>query len=391
MSNSNNTYDYVFAGGGCAALSLLCQMAKYNNLHHKKILVIDFQLKQSNDRTWSFWEKTPNNFSHIAAKTWNNLALNYNGTAQTVNISPYTYKTIFANDFYAEVHLQLKVFTQLTFVNETIINITNFNKEVLITTSQNTYKATTAFNSIFNGDIIKKIKAEKTPFLWQHFIGFFVETPTHSFNTDVATWMDFGVHQQDNMSFMYILPFAPNKALIEYTVFSTNLLPNHVYQNENHAYLAKLNITNYNIYHTEQYAIPMTSHKFIRQYKNIINIGSLGGATRASTGFTFTGIQKQAKHIAHQLAQNKKPQYKYSFNELKHLKFDATLLYILLTKKQTGEQIFGKLFAKIKLQLLLKFLDGETTTKETLSIMKGTSFNVYIPAFLKALFKVKIK
>jgi len=53
----NKVYDYIIAGGGCAGLSLVMRMLKEPQLSTKKILIIDKDSKQLNDRTWCYWEK----------------------------------------------------------------------------------------------------------------------------------------------------------------------------------------------------------------------------------------------------------------------------------------------------------------------------------------------
>ena len=44
--------------------------------------------------------------------------------------------------------------------------------------------------------------------------------------------MDFSVDQQNEIRFMYILPFSKNKALVEYTLFSTSTIEDHEYEAE---------------------------------------------------------------------------------------------------------------------------------------------------------------
>jgi lycopene beta-cyclase len=380
MKNNNNEYDIVFAGGGCAAYSLLCNLALQKNLHYLRILIIDADDNKGSNRTWSFWEKKPNLFSHLALKNWQNLDLAYNGIQKTVNIKPYKYLTILGKDFFSFAKIQMAVFKNLDIVKESVTSINNIKNGAEVITDKNYYQAKVVYNSIFYPSIIP----ESAAFMWQHFLGYFITTPTNVFDDSKATWMNFDVPQQDGMAFMYLLPFSANTALVEYTVFSPTILANGVYENENEKYLKKIGITDYKITDTEQYAIPMTSYKFKRQNNNIINIGSAGGATRASTGFTFMGIQKQAAFLAKAWANNKKPYYNYSLQQKLHLKFDATLLHVLLHKKLSGEAVFGSLFEKNELTQILKFLDGETSITETLKIMNSTDIKVFATAFFKS-------
>ena len=59
--------------------------------------------------------------------------------------------------------------------------------------------------------------------------------------------MDFSVEQKGNTRFMYVLPTSKNEALIEYTLFSKDLLPKEEYETENKNYNYELRITNYEL------------------------------------------------------------------------------------------------------------------------------------------------
>ena len=52
--------------------------------------------------------------------------------------------------------------------------------------------------------------------------------------------MDFSVDQKDEIRFMYILPFSKNKALVEYTLFSKELISDNEYEKEIKSYLKKI-------------------------------------------------------------------------------------------------------------------------------------------------------
>ena len=63
-------YDYIIAGTGCAGLSLAVHMIQSGRFGNKKILLVDRDEKQKNDRTWCFWETEPGLFDSIVYKRW---------------------------------------------------------------------------------------------------------------------------------------------------------------------------------------------------------------------------------------------------------------------------------------------------------------------------------
>ncbi|MFK7809417.1 MAG: lycopene cyclase family protein, partial [Saprospiraceae bacterium] len=57
MSGTTNTYDYAIIGAGCAGIHLALAMMKDSFFADKQILVLEKEAKNTNDRTWCFWEE----------------------------------------------------------------------------------------------------------------------------------------------------------------------------------------------------------------------------------------------------------------------------------------------------------------------------------------------
>ena len=52
-----NPFNYIFTGGGASALILAYRMIHDLFFNDKSILMIESSEKNTNDRTWCFWEK----------------------------------------------------------------------------------------------------------------------------------------------------------------------------------------------------------------------------------------------------------------------------------------------------------------------------------------------
>ncbi len=78
-----------------------------------------------------------------------------------------------------------------------------------------------------------------------------------------ATLFDFGTPQKNDLRFFYVLPFSKTQALVEYTIFSSQLLPEEEYEAALREYIHdRLGVISYQI-HSEEYAsIPMTDYPF---------------------------------------------------------------------------------------------------------------------------------
>ena len=93
-------YDFIISGAGCAGLSLLLHMIDSGKFVNKKILLVDKEEKNKNDRTWCFWESRPGLFNPIVFKQWNKMWYHDTGYSKLMEIDPYAYKMIRGIDFY---------------------------------------------------------------------------------------------------------------------------------------------------------------------------------------------------------------------------------------------------------------------------------------------------
>ena len=373
-----NYYDYIIVGGGASGLMMAYRMSNDPFFGDKSILILDKQKKINNDRTWCYWETERDEWNGIVSASWKNIIFKSELNSAKESIAPYQYKMIRSKDFYSKIWAHLETKATITFEVANVLSIHQRDNEASVITDDKIFKTKTILNSILYTDSHKK--QSKYPVLQQHFVGFFIKTKKAFFDVNAATFMDFTVAQKGNTRFMYILPYANNEALFEYTLFSKDLLPYNDYKVEIEKYLREKNITDYEIIEKEQGSIPMTCYKFWNHNsKNIINIGTAGGWSKASTGFTFKNTTKKTIKLIEYIKQNK-PLPK--FHELNKFWFyDLLLLDILSKKNHLGAFLFGKMFQKNAPKQILKFLDEDTSLAEDLQIqLKMPPIN-----FIKAL------
>ncbi|PQJ78519.1 lycopene cyclase family protein [Polaribacter porphyrae] len=373
-------YDYIIVGGGASGLMMAYRMSKDAFFDDKSILILDKEKKATNDRTWCYWQEKDDEWQDVISKSWQNIIFKSDLYSAEESINPYQYKMIRSKDFYSKIWNHLETKSNITFQKASVVSIQQLADKAQVITDNKTYKANTILNSILFSDEYKT--QTKYPVLQQHFVGFFIKTKQNIFDDSAATFMDFTVAQKENTRFMYILPYKKNEALFEYTLFSKDLLPYDEYKKEIEKYLTDNNITDYEIVDKEQGSIPMTCYKFWKHNsKNIIHIGTAGGWSKASTGFTFNNTTKKTKELINFLKQNKPLTNFHKIN--KFWFYDLLLLDILSQKNELGSSIFGQMFQKNHPTQILKFLDEETSFLEDLSIQ----LKMPIGLFTKALFK----
>jgi len=174
---------------------------------------------------------------------------------------------------------------------------------------------------------------------------------------------------------------------VEYTLFSPNVLEKETYVRALKKYIKEvLKIENYTIEHEEFGIIPMSLEKFKNNpMKSVINIGTSGGYTKASTGYTFQFIQKNVLDIVKNLIAGRSPVQRISFKNKIYRWYDRTLIDVLLTNKMSGKEVFTKIFKKNPAYKILAFLGNESTISEDLLIMKSLPTFPFLVSGLKQL------
>ncbi|MEN8927553.1 MAG: lycopene cyclase family protein [Flavobacteriales bacterium] len=376
-------YDYIITGAGCAGLSLLYRILQEKELKSKKILVLDRDKKQTNDRTWCYWEKEEGLFESIVTHKWKTLEFLSEKVTKQFELQEYEYKMIQGVDFYSYVLSFAEKFENVTFNYEKVTHISTENNVGKVETANKSYEADFVFNStpIFNPEL--NIKNS----LLQHFEGWNIKVKKPIFNPKIGTLMDFRISQQYGDTFMYVLPTSPTEALIEYTLFTKELLKKEAYGIEIEKYIKDyLDTENYEITHKESGVIPMSLAKFNRENSNnekVINIGTAGGYTKASSGYTFQFIQTGTEKIIENLRKGINPNPEKSFREKMFHWYDKTLLDVMLTDKLSGKDVFEILFTKIEPEKILGFLGNETRFIDELHIMRSVPMIPFITSGIK--------
>ena len=208
---SNTKFDYIIVGAGCAGLSLAYRLLK-SSLHSKKVLLIDKTQKNTNDRTWCFWETGKDIFEPIVSNSWSKAEISGKDFTEIFDILPYEYKMIRSKDFYELVFSELEEIENFQVIyGDALIQIKNNHASVLLNGER--YEAEWIFNSVQPADLKNEITT--TNFLLQHFRGWFISTEEGTFNTDEIKLMDFNTQQNKNTRFFYVLPVSGSEALVE--------------------------------------------------------------------------------------------------------------------------------------------------------------------------------
>ena len=351
-------FDYIIIGGGCAGLSLAYELEINQKLKDKTLAIVEPRLEYKRDKTWSFWKVVPHNFDDCVKKSWQNFSINVPGKTNHLECKDYPYQSIDSGLFYEKINNELKK-------NENIY----FYKDLKEINTRNSF----TFNSVPN---IKKNHLN----LWQHFCGVEIETKTNYFDDEIFNLMDFDCEQRDSVHFFYTLPYSKNKALVETTWLSKmNDNSQKDYNKQIKDYIDKhLKIKDYEITYREEGAIPLFYPSYEKE-KNKINIGTAGGMTRLSTGYTFLNIQEHSKYIVKNIGDIQKMKI---FNLGQKYQFlDRVFLRVLEKYPEKMPMIFFDMF-KASSDTIIKFLSNKSNIIEDINIISKMPKLIFLKALL---------
>ena len=336
-------FDYVIIGGGCAGLSLAYELEIHKKLEDKKLAVIEPRSEYKRDKTWSFWKMISHNFDDCVKKSWKEFSIKTSSNSKIIKCDNLPYQSIDSGLFYKKINDKLEKNKNIKFFKN--IKDVNINNAFV-------------FNSV---PLLNNNRSN----LWQHFHGIEIETNEDFFNENIVDLMDFDCDQRNSVHFFYTLPFTKKRAMIETTWLSKEDGSLKDYDSQLKNYINYLGIKDYKINFKEEGAIPLFL-PLNEKEKNKINIGTAGGMTRLSTGYTFLNIQEHCKYIRMNIESIKNSK-KYELGKKYHF-LDKAFLRVLKKYPEKMPGIFSKMF-NASPDTAIKFLSNKSNILQDISII----------------------
>jgi len=383
-----NHYDYIILGAGAAGLSLAYYMSSYPELSDTQVLIIDQAPKNQNDRTWTFWGDPPADFAHLVRKTWYRVGL-YNQTeAVEDSIADLPYHYIAGDAFYTHTLNTIQAQSQFTFLRATVEDVEATEGQPLVYADGKCYTAPYVFNSAFPGT--GNLSGLKDTIAFQRFKGWEVAYDEPVIDPDQLTLMDFSTNPADDLRFIYVLPLSPYRLIINCTAFGHTNIPKAFYDEQMAEYLHhRISEKPYTITRHEGGMIPMSHLPLQRYYGDrVINLGVLGGDTRASTGYTFIHAIRNGQSLARQLAAGKAPVALE--HRPRHAFYDRIFLHVLANHPKALEQGLIALFRRNPAERVFRFLSGNTALYEELPLILSLPIRPFVQGLLNMLKKPEI-
>ncbi|MBI1228318.1 MAG: lycopene cyclase [Bacteroidetes bacterium] len=381
-----NHYHIAIIGAGAAGLQLALAMRSDPFFAEQRILLLEKDGKDENDRTWCFWEKGEGKCDSLLTQSWAQGDFFYKDQHHPLNLLPYRYKMLRGLDFYRFAKQELAAAPNITWLTEEVVKVAN-GEPIRIVGRQGEYSADWVFDSRLPEEFLalQPSPSGARRYVLQPFKGWVVRTPDDRFDPTRFTMMDYRLRWRDTTSFTYVLPMSAREALVEFTLFVPTLPLAEVYEEMLRQYFDKiLKIKDFEIVETEFGIIPMTDFPFEKySVGKHIRIGTAGGWVKPSSGYSFKNCERNSQKIIENLKAGR-PANTGLFSS-KFRFYDSVFLGVLQAQNKLGPSLFNDMYAKNDIQKIFAFLDNETTLTEDLGIISSFPKGPFLQSFFNLL------
>jgi lycopene beta-cyclase len=362
--------DLALVGGGGAASLVLAALDRHD-VTGLRVAVVDPVRKRGQDRTWAFWGTPGTDLDPLLSASWSRVEVVTPAGRRVLSLAPLRYAMLRSGPVYDRAAAAERRLGAVR-IGAPAGELRDDGRRV--TVHDPAGRVLVRAGWVLDSRPRPPRRPGRTNWL-QHFRGWWLESEHPTFDPDRAVLMDFRTPQPDRgVSFGYLLPVSARYALVEYTEFSPARLPDAAYDAALRGYagLLGLDLTALRLREVEEGVIPMTDGPFVRRPSaRVVRLGTAGGATRPSTGFTFSAMLRQADQVARALAAGRPPVPAPAYPR-RHRWLDAVALRALDRGHVAGVEFFGRLFDRNPAQRVLRFLDGVTSPAEELAVMRSS-------------------
>lgn len=347
--------DVAILGGGCAGLSLAARLASAG----RAVRVIEPREAYSDDRAWSFWRTAPDPFEDCVRASWSQWDIRGPGSGVRRRSSTLRYQTVSAGAFYARA--------QALIADGPSADLSLGVRAKAVCRTGSGWRVDTDAGALTAKLVVDTRPPRRIPTYGQFFLGREIRTERPVFDAGLVQLMHFRPARSRGVDFVYTLPFARDRALVEVTAFAPESPGRDVFETWLDAEIAALDPGGFEVLREEAGALPMQVGFADPLQDGVVRMGLGGGAARPSTGFAFSRIQAQADHIAEALMRGSAPQTHLDGPATRFM--DRVFLQVLRSAPERGPALFESLFRNAPPNRLERFLSGSTRPADRLSIM----------------------
>ncbi|MCA1774077.1 MAG: lycopene cyclase [Loktanella sp.] len=348
-------FDIAIMGGGCAGLSIATRLASAG----RNLCVIEPRTAYHDDRAWSFWRTAPDPFEDCVRATWQGWDIGGPSGIVHRESARLRYQSVSAGAFYDRAQSVISDHPDAQLLLGQSAHSVNRAGSI--------WEIGTQDDIITANHVIDARSPSRIPTYGQFFLGWEIQAQNAVFDPDRVQLMQFRKARSKGVDFVYILPFARDRALVEVTSFAPESLGQDIFKTWLETEITALDTGGFTILREESGALPMEVGYREPHYEGLIRMGLSGGAARPSTGYAFARIQAQADHVAHAFRRGTRPET--NLDSAFTTFMDRVFLQVIQTIPERGPALFESLFRNAPEDRLERFLSGSTNPIDRLSVM----------------------
>jgi lycopene beta-cyclase len=358
--------DILILGGGCAGLSLALRLAA-DGENCPTTVILESRSHYSNDRTWCFWDDGSAHLRELVQHRWPMVTLAHGGRRVRVDCQTIPYAMIPAENFYAHATKKLAETARVALaMNEPVLGEPR--KE------SGLWRVETRFGLRW-AKLLVDTRPQREPargaaVLWQSFCGQEIECEADRFDPGVAGLMDFSPSRNGRITFLYLLPFSPRRALVEVTVLAPDPLGPEDLAEELASFIRRqVGGSSHAVLRFEHGVLPMGQDALDRVADvSRVRVGVAAGGARAASGFAFQRIQRWANACAAELIAGRPP-LSHPPDPWITRAMDALFLRVLRAHPERAPELFLALFALQDPRRIIRFMSDHAAMADYAAII----------------------
>lgn len=377
-TKDTHQYKSAIVGAGCAGLTLAYHLID-SELHPS--ILLDPQSERK-DHIWSYWDDGQESLSvsrNFIKKKWARWAIKTYDRSIVRCGNNFAYVAISSAEYESSLIKKIENAQGKILRDKVISATTREDVNILKLSTGVELETETVFDSR------PQLTSKGT--LYQHFVGWTIQSSTPIFDDSTAILMDFRVSQEPGIHFIYLLPFSETSALIESTVYSTQLLPTLWYEKQIRGYIEKhFPKSDWKVINTESGAIPLNKKHPQSPYG--IPVGLNSGIMRSSTGYAFSQILFQINDLVKSIKRGdyQKIQIKSGATQLETI-MDKIFLNVLSQSPEIAPEVFAKVLESLRGDEFAQFMNGHCPISIKAKIINALPKTKFLKASIRSIFE----
>lgn len=367
--------DIAILGGGCAGLSLARRLATSKTA--KRVVILEPRETYTDDRSWCFWAARNHANAHLVGQSWPRWRFSTrSGSTATHDMPGLRYQYVRGQDFYDDARAQID--------RCDAIRLETGKHADRVVHSADVYRIETDQGALTASAVIdtRPLPRDQPALLYQCFLGAEVtHSPLSAADVEVAGLMEAMSTDKNGFRFVYILPLAPDRSLIEITRFCDRRVAPNSLREQLSAEIMRLHGADTQIVRTEAGVLPMG---LMRQAPRTggpqhVFAGLPGGALRPASGYAFQRIQAWADACAASITSGRGVIGHRPEPALRAL-MDRIFLHALRAHPERGPEFFMAMAERLRPDAFVRFMSDAATVGDKMNVVTALPPALFLKA-----------